>query len=283
MDSVQTFFSSNRNTNNLGAMMVLLVSFILVIYVAMYLYKQFVTTSLKTLTMVKDTPLKITGNSMHNLSENDSIPTQSNGKEFSMSVWMYVDNSDMESTTTPKFVLARASSAGAVANGQPVFYMDPQKNSLNVAIRENSSMISGSLTAVHNSSSLRKLTIDYLPMQRWVNVILVIDQNYVQLFMDGELRQVDDLSTSTRTRVVDDSSGDIYAGGSSNITSFKGFLSKVQWFNYAVTIDHAKLIYAAGPLRKTLLSSVGLPLYGIRSPFVRIDGTESNECPETSA
>jgi hypothetical protein len=253
----------------MGAMLALFVSFVMVIYVVLYLFKQFNMTSLKTLTLLKDKPLRITGNAMHNLSESESIPSQSHGKEFSMSFWVYVDNEEMESTSEPKFVIGRTSGPTATASANPLVYMDSAENKMHVVVRTNYSLGYTTLASLH-AAGVRKMTVDYIPLQRWVNVIVVVDQNYVQLFVDGELRQVDDLSQGTN-KVVMDSSGDIYSGGNTNIATFKGYLSKVQWFNYAVTIDHAKIVYAAGPLRKTVLSLLGLPMYGVRSPFVRID------------
>lgn len=269
MDSLRKVTDFTKNSENMGAMLALFVSFVMVIYVVLYLFKQFNMTSLKTLTLLKDKPLRITGNSMHNLSDSESIPSQSHGKEFSMSFWVYVDNEEIESTSEPKFVIGRTSGPTAIASANPLVYMDSSENKMHVVVRTNYSLGYTTLASLH-AAGVRKMTVDYIPLQRWVNVIVVVDQNYVQLFVDGDLRQVDDLSQGTN-KVVMDSSGDIYSGGNTNIATFKGYLSKVQWFNYAVTIDHAKIVYAAGPLRKTVLSLLGLPMYGVRSPFVRID------------
>lgn len=279
MDSLRKVTDFTKNSENMGAMLALFVSFVMVIYVVLYLFKQFNMTSLKTLTLLKDKPLRITGNSMHNLSESESIPSQKHGKEFSMSFWVYVDNEEIERTSEPKFVIGRTSGPTATASANPLVYMDSKENKMHVVVRTNYSLGYTTLASLH-AASVSKMTVDYIPLQRWVNVIVVVDQNYVQLFVDGELRQVDDLSQGTN-KVVMDSSGDIYSGGNTNIATFNGYLSKVQWFNYAVTIDHAKIVYAAGPLRKTVLSLLGLPMYGVRSPFVRIDEStvvEDGDC-----
>lgn len=279
MDSVRKVTDFAKKSQNVGTMLALFVSFVMVIYVVLYIFKQFNMTSLKTLTLVKNKPLRISGNAMHNLSESDSIPSQKHGKEFSMSFWVYVDNEEIERTSEPKFIIGRTSGPTAVASANPLVYMDSAENKMHVVVRTNYSMGYTTLSGLH-AAGVRKMTVDYIPLQRWVNVIVVVDQNYVQLFVDGELRQVDDLSQGNN-KVVMDSSGDIFAGGNTNTATFKGYLSKVQWFNYAVTIDHAKIVYAAGPLRKTVLSLLGLPMYGVRSPFVRIDEStvvEDGDC-----
>lgn len=276
--------SYTKNSESLGAFLALFLSFVMVVYVVLYLMKQFNMTSLKTVTMVKQKPLRITGNAMHNLSEFESLPSQSHGKEFSMSFWVYIDNEEMEKTSEPKFIIGRMHNSTATASANPLVYMDASENKMHVVVRTNFNLGYNTLAGLH-AADVPKMTVDYIPLQRWVNVILVVDQNYVQLFVDGELRNVNDLSQG-KNRVVMDSTGNIYTGGTTNIAAFKGYISKVQWFNYAVTIDHAKIVYGAGPLRKTVLSLLGLPLYGIRNPFVRIDEStkvEDGECQPSSS
>jgi hypothetical protein len=126
-----------------------------------------------------------------------------------------------------------------------------------------------------NSANEDVLTINYLPLQRWVNIVLVVDNNFVQLFMDGELREVKDLSKHTEsmdTSIVETPTGNMIVGANSKIPAFNGYLSKVQVLNYAVTIDHAKVVYKAGPLHRSVLAAIGVPTnYGIQNPFYRID------------
>jgi hypothetical protein len=277
MDAVKKVFSDATEKQEITAILMLLVTFVLVIYISFWLFKQFTSNNLQTSTVANDKPVAITGKQMVNLTSNVSLPSQQNGKEYSMSFWIYLSSDSAESTSEPKFVIGRGTSKTAVASHTPLFYMDPNVNKMHLVMKNTNSGNFSTLSQLH-ASQPRMLTIDYMPFQRWVNVIAVVDQNYVQLFMDGELRQVDDLSTATRSQVVSDSSGDIYVGGDSSVMSIKGYVSKVQWLNYAVTIDHAKIIYRAGPLRKTILSSIGLPMYGLRSPFVRIDKEVSSDC-----
>ena len=62
-------------------------------------------------------------------------------------------------------------------------------------------------------------------------------------------------------------SGDPKPGGD----YLDGFISKLKFFNYALTIDHAKMMYKTGPVHQSILSKLGLPLYGVRNPFYRVD------------
>ena len=269
--SVNVDLSNRTNTvkkymsSNLGLVVVFAVMLFLMIYVLYFIYTKYNTTSLKTVTMLKK-PMKVNSNEIVNLSSSVGLPDLYNGKEFSYSFWMYVEGDTVENTMQNKFVIGRMTTKGNVSDGNPVVIMDKSLNKLYVYVRPENG---DNLTTLDHIPTSTMLSISYLPLQRWVNVILVVDNNFLQLFMDGELREVKDLSQNnmvTATPV-----GNIMVGGSSNFPSFNGYISKVQAFNYAVTIDHAKVIYKAGPLHKSILANIGVPYYGIQSPFYRID------------
>lgn len=256
------------------SLIVIFLALMLLIYVAILVMRQFYKTSLTTVTMIGKKPLNIVGNKSMNISSSVKLPSQNNGKEFSTSFWIYVDGNSLDISAQPKFVLGRSSSETSVAVGNPLFYIAPETNRMYCIVRKNTDPAYSSLSELHEAvkdlpSTLR---IDYLPMQRWVNILLVVDNNYLQLFMDGDLMQVEDISALGSNRVVMDSAGDFYVGAASGaMLSFTGYLSKVQWSNYALSIDHAKLVYTAGPMPSSPLASLGLPMYTLRSPFVRVD------------
>jgi hypothetical protein len=289
-----TIFSSDTIKkglqSNMGIIVIAAILFMVLIYVILYIYRKYNETSLKTVTVLKK-PLKVSKESFTNISSNTILPELYNGNEFSYSFWVYIDNENFERTTRPKLIMGRMSTQGEFGDANPVFYLDPIDNKMHVFIRtdnissglsslsdihgytqsaDSSETIGGTLSA-SNTYKPNVLTLNYMPLQRWVNVILVVDNNFVQLFVDGDLREVKDLSKGTDNKVVTSSTGNLVTGGDGNTMSFDGFLSKVQAFNYAVTIDHAKIIYKAGPLHKSILSMIGVPYYGVRSPFYRVD------------
>jgi len=262
------------NQDKFVSLLVIFLAFVLLIYVVILLVRQFYKTSLTTVTMLGKKPLQIVGNKSMNISSNVKLPAQNNGKEFSVSFWIYVDGNSLDVTVQPKFVMGRAVTDGAVVSSHPLFYIAPETNRLYCIVRKVGDSAFDTLSALHEAVKdlPSTLKLDYLPMQRWVNVLLVVDNNYVQLFMDGELHQVEDVTVLNEKRVVLDSSGDFFVGAASQASvSFAGYLSKVQWSNYALTLDHAKMVYASGPMPTSPLASLGLPMYTLRSPFVRVD------------
>jgi hypothetical protein len=273
---------SDYVNKNLTMVVAIAIGFFIIVYVTIYLYKRFLKTSLKTVTMLTK-PFKINENELTNLTDTVTLPQLYNGKEFSVSYWVYFDAEQFNSTHDPKFVLGRMPDKGSLASSNPIFYTLPDSNVMYVAIKTNKD--TGTYTNLNDLHSLAErdpspsdsyqfLKIPYVPLQRWVNIILVVDNNFIQLFVDGELRQVVDLSSvgySYSNIIVGNTNGNFYTGGGGGFTSFKGYLSKVQMMNYAITIDHAKIIYKSGPLHRSVLSVLGLPLYGVRNPFYRID------------
>ena len=271
MDGARQVFANSPIKNNMGSVVIVFILVIIMIYVILYVYRQYNNTSLKTTTMVKK-PVKVPSSSLKNISASSRLPENVNGKEFSYSLWMYIDAEDTEITSNNKLVMARMNSSATLSQASPIFSLDRKSNKLRVYTKKENAYL-GSINDIDSFDST--LTIPYVPLQRWVNIILVVDNNFLQLFMDGELREVKDLSQfetyDNRSSVVSTPVGDVVLGSLNEIPSFNGYVSKVQVFNYALTLDHAKFVYKAGPLHKSILSAIGVPYYGLQSPFYRID------------
>jgi hypothetical protein len=253
-----------ESSSNLALIVVISVMFIITIYVIFYVWRTYNSTSLKTVTMTKS-PIHLTemGGGFKNLSADVVLPSMYNGNEFSYSFWTYVNSSTGIASNTNKFILGRMTDTDLPLSGNPLFYMDSTSNKLYAYVNTKGSPVE---LLSDMGTSENTLTIEYMPIHRWVNIVLVVDNNFIQLFMDGELRQVKDLSGENK--LVLPTQGNMVAGGDG---SFDGYLCKVQCFNYALSIDHAKIVYKAGPLQKSILAAIGVPNYGVRAPFYRVD------------
>ena len=171
--------------------------------------------------------------------------------------------------------MARCPVHKSLRNASPIFYMDGQTNKMYVSIRINNSGLATLAEIKRDTQNYFTTMIDYVPLQRWVNVLLVIDNQFVQIFVDGELRNVEDLSSKGDNNSVPKiPSGSLVVGKIASETGLnkKSFISKVQASNYALTIDHAKILYKAGPMNSSILNYLGLNNMGIRNPFYTISG-----------
>lgn len=260
------------------------------LYVMYHLYRMFNKTDLRTVSLLQNV-IKVSQSDMKKINDDIVMPPLFHGTEFSYSFWMYIDSYDI--TGRPKLIMYCGKDV-SFEGASPIFYMDPNYNSLHVLVKTKSVQRDGiiksdrSLDSIHKSKhcDFIRLSVEYVPTQRWINATLVVDNEYVQLFMDGELRKVVDVTESMimqphdidsnpvtcEPRVVSSEIGrSVFSGRKGAQEAIDGYLSKIKFFNYAVTVDHAKMIYNTGPLEQRMLSRLGLPLYGIRNPFYSIE------------
>jgi hypothetical protein len=124
-----------------------------------------------------------------------------------------------------------------------------------------------------------EFAIDYLPLQVWVNIVINIDNNFVTIYLNGDILITRNLSTNdtkcndSLANIISTKSGNIFVGSdlTNNLISFDGYLSKFTVFNSAVSIDDIKNTYSEGPYKESNLNKLGVPLYGFRNPLYRID------------
>ena len=175
--------------------------------------------------------------------QNDTeAPTTPFGREYSYSFWMYVKDSPQ---TSEKKILFRRGPADA-----PTFmaYVDAEDAKLNVLVKMHNIDKNSGIDFERDTCSYRAITLDYIPIQRWINILVTIDNDVITLYVDGQIykvlntRRIDNCNKTTVTKPT----GKFMLGnyGSSNID---GWIAKVQYFNYSLTASRARAIYAAGP------------------------------------
>lgn len=234
-----------------------------------------------------------------------SLVTQ--GQEFSYSMWIYLGE-HYEPTTDHKLIFQRGNSsipttsttptqaqpAGAAApaapvglytqyntNANPIIFLDKNTNKMYFAI---------STTAVQTSKTLDEIIakhpttnryvsgylitqIDYVPLQRWVNITLAVKDNTAYVFMDGDMYSAVSVSdvippNSTQRPVLRGTNGQATIGDKRYST--KGFVSLTRYFNYSLTQSEVKDLYNSGPMKKSVLAFIGLDNYGLRAPIYNI-------------
>jgi hypothetical protein len=258
------------------------------------------------------------------------LPKPVVGREYSFSFWLYIDQFaqtfDRDGTgkliPKDKMIFYRGSQ-GDISTANPVVFMDGLSNKLHIAIKTQES----TLTSIPNQIDYNKnlynikfmnyfmnpklkirdtsdplhaainkyivLSIDYVPLQRWVNVSFIVDNKICTVFMDGEIYSVKSTEEFKAIRekeldlrgrpidvniIVDKTDGNLYIGKNNvgNQITVPGYLNKLQFFNYAMSVSEVKTLYEAGPLGKKLFggsgSGGGINIsYGIRNPVYKLD------------
>jgi hypothetical protein len=146
----------------------------------------------------------------------------------------------------------------------------------------------GKLDAIRVDLATHGVVIEYVPLQRWVHVAIVvnetIDKGVITTYIDGEV--VDTISSKDKvvlssgltvpvnfTGLNITKTGDVYTGGDVNdddlSQGFPGIIGKINVSNFDMNGKEVYNMYIKGPI-DNLASKLGLPAYAVRSPIYKI-------------
>jgi hypothetical protein len=252
------------------------------------------------------------------------IPPLPFGREYGMSFWLYLDRypqtfqrdaSTGNMTPEAKVVFFRGSETN-VMDANPIVFMDGLSNKLHVAIKTQESSLTSvrdrgvdynqnlhhitamnyflnpELSIKQGSSPLHPainkhiiLTVDYVPLQRWVHLAFVVDNKLAVVFVDGEvysMKTVDEFKASRSPEldqagrpldvnlIVDKTTGDIVVGRNTSVgngIAAPGFINRLSFLNYSPSLDDIKTIYNKGPVGGRSIPGVA---YGLRNPIYKL-------------
>lgn len=282
-----------------------------------YLVNKLKSSSLKSYTCIK-TPIMPSKNNVNVIAYNNNLPNQTNGKEFAYSFWVYINSVNNTNTNSLILLRSPTTSDVEMDLKEANFvaYLSKGSNILKIKLRtlaaddskvqiETSNGLDGKL--LFNNAPKQKLDknknvvknpdgsdkfitfdedlcyyasfeISYVPLQRWVNIVVVSNDNIVAVYMDKTAIIARNLSndnpcTSQLSSSLSPQTGNIFTGSSTidNITAADCYLARLQYFNYEIGTSNIEAIYNAGPVSSSKLAAMGLPVYSVRSPFYRVD------------
>jgi len=149
-----------------------------------------------------------------------------------------------------------------------------------------------------NKNLVTGVEIEYIPIQRWVHVGIVINDiggGSFNIFIDGNYTKTEnnqtvsskDNSSNNRSHYGTNSvinvaklnlnnKGFLHVGGEEPNYGFSGLISKFTIFNYDMNRNDIYKEYSSGPM-KGVLASMGLTAYGIRNPIYKIKSSDTLE------
>jgi hypothetical protein len=178
------------------------------------------------------------------------VPNQKTNANYS--VWIYVDAwKNSAGTTSPipykKNILTRTGtvytdSSGSTSSSAPIYllHLDNATNDLRLKIALNDGSTS-------KATTYQTCTVTNIKLQKWVNIIMSIYGNTVDLYLDGKL-----VKTCVLTAMpVAPLTSDLYVGGSIGVSGstdgdLSGYISNVLYKNDYFTPEDAWDIYSAG-------------------------------------
>jgi len=273
--SVASFVGDRQTTI---AFMVL--TFIAIIIIIMYVVYKIRNRNLSSVLMVEK-PLKLFDMEQAPVTfASDKIVPTNNGQEYTYSFWVYIVDYDTVSNQHRRIFLRNNGSDVDQAN--PVVFMDGRTNKLYIAAKTNMASevtdLEGLLPDNNNTSKYLTAVVEYIPLQRWVHISVVLQDNLLTVFKDGDMytvKNVHDLwdSNSGEERpIFMGTKGNVYIGhAQGNNTPTHGFISRLQFHNYALMEKDVREVYTHGPYSKGILSTMGLNQYGVQSPIYKKD------------
>jgi hypothetical protein len=220
-----------------------------------------------------------------------------NGKRRTYTFWIYIN--DLNKYSGSYKHVWHIGDTDNITKGSPYVFLDRYENKLYVrfgSVTEGDDTFKRYLSTRTSPTSVQNLNqqdfleymrqgieIPYVPLQRWVHVAVVVNENTnggtMTAYIDGELSKI--VSTQDRSGSGSDSSfngldldktGDLHIGGAFDSPlgpGFSGLIAKVTMFNFDLNTKDIYKDYNEGPM-DGLLASLGLSNYGVRSPVYRI-------------
>lgn len=232
------------------------------------------------------------------------IPTSANGKRFSLSFWLYIQNLD-KNRGLLRHVFHRGDEKNAMG-GSPSVLLDRNANKLHVffdttSLNDDPANLASQTPDVQLAYRVarRGIVIDYVPMQRWVHVAVVVNETTnggsISAYVDGELiKSVSSNSPPVKVANINnyksvvpkisnlalDRKGDVYIGGdvgSSVGVGFSGLVSMIEFHNYDMNSADVYKIYTKGPIYMSTIGKAAdvigiggvVNQYGVRNPIYK--------------
>lgn len=271
-----------------GIVIFVIAIMLLIVFIVIYVVSQIKKSKLQNVNLQKESamiPLD-NRNSVPYLVKAEKMSLVTNGQEFSYSFWIYL-GAQYSTTANPKLLVVRGNDNAYVGttlfvspNANPAIFLDSASNTLYVAVNTSAvttpmtpaQIIKRSANGQYNSGWL-VTRVTYVPLQRWVQIVAVVSNASLNVYMDGDLYSVATISDiagfSSNIPIIKGTSGNMIIGDNVNYTS--GHIAKTSFFNYAMSQRDIKINYNTGPSEGSFLSYFGLGNYALRSPVYSTD------------
>jgi Concanavalin A-like lectin/glucanases superfamily len=282
-----------KNATDTAIVILVVLVLLVIVLILVYIIRLFGTSSLKRIDLLKKTISLDSRTALPYIIPAGRMAVTTRGQEFSYSMWLYLSE-NYKASDMHKLVFMRGNTSNSFtdvdAAANPVVMLDGKSNAmffalsttatpagatynLNCIARTPSS--SCALTAATNHLVVK---MEYVPLQRWVNCVLVVRDNIVTLFVDGDIYSIittnDVKINANQARpLIRGTAGDLLVGDPNYPVN--GFLSKLEFYNYALSHKQVQDMYKGGPVASGLLSKLGFGSYGVRSPIYNLDNVSA--------
>jgi len=161
---------------------------------------------------------------------------QNNGIEFTWSVWLFINNINTDSTFKYNHIFNKGDvtfnqDGVASVNNAPGLYLSSETNTLRLFM--------DNIVNADNLSSTPYLDITNVPINKWVNVIIRLKNNLMDVYINGTVSGIKQFTNVPKQNY-----------NNVNIcqnTGFSGYLSDLRYFDHDLNVFEINNIVLAGP------------------------------------
>jgi hypothetical protein len=228
ISSTQEFFKSNSLVAQVAFFLLILFVFIILLRVGITLLGYFLgpTGTPKLIDGMIDAKQLIVIQQDPSLKDSVTITRSSNateGIEFTWSVWIYIDDLTYNSGRY-RCVFYKGNDYAKNSNSQDSQGLNFPNNAPGLYIAPNSN----SLVVMMNTFNVinEEITIDNIPINKWVNVIIRCQNNTLDIYINGTI-----IKSHYLHGVPKQNYGDVYIAPNGG---FSGYISNLWYYNYAL-------------------------------------------------
>jgi hypothetical protein len=160
------------------------------------------------------------------------------GIEFSYSFWFVI--SDLGYKNGEWKHMFHKGNSSSYPNRAPGVWIHPTNNIIRVYMNTMKEM-------------LEYVDIDNIPLRKWVHMVIIVKNRSLHIYVNGFLKIRKELSSLPRQNY-----GNVWA---SLFGGFDGYLSQLQYFNYAIQSSEIESIVATGPAQGSCIDTKEKPPY----------------------
>jgi hypothetical protein len=159
---------------------------------------------------------------------------ESQGLEFTWSVWIYINSINMNATTPYQHVFSKGNYGLGKNNlynfnNAPGLYISNNTNTMYVVM--------DTYSAPSNPSN--GLEIPDIPLNKWVNIIIICKNNSLDVYVNGIITKSENLEGIPKQNY-----GDVYVAANNG---FNGYISNLWYYNYALGTLAIQNLVKKGP------------------------------------
>ena len=159
---------------------------------------------------------------------------ESQGLEFTWSVWIYINSININATTPYQHVFSKGNYGLGTNNlynfnNAPGLYISNNTNTMYVVM--------DTYSAPSNPSN--GLEIPDIPLNKWVNIIIICKNNSLDVYVNGIITKSENLEGIPKQNY-----GDVYVAANNG---FNGYISNLWYYNYALGTLAIQNLVKKGP------------------------------------